>query len=55
MYHDLREVYWLNSMKKCIVEIVAKFPNCQQVKVEHQRSNGLAPKYRISGMEVGDY
>ncbi|KAH0706733.1 hypothetical protein KY289_011809 [Solanum tuberosum] len=37
MYHDLREVYWWNSMKKGIAEFVVKCPNCQQVKVEHQR------------------
>ncbi|WMV46614.1 hypothetical protein MTR67_039999 [Solanum verrucosum] len=29
-------------MKKCIVEFVAKCPNCQQVKVEHQRPGGMA-------------
>ena len=42
MYRDLREVYWWSNMKKGIVEFVAKCPNCQQVKVEHQRPDGLA-------------
>ncbi|WMV08761.1 hypothetical protein MTR67_002146 [Solanum verrucosum] len=37
MYHDLREVYWWNSMKRCIAYFVAKCPNVQQVKEEHQR------------------
>ncbi|XP_070010561.1 uncharacterized protein [Nicotiana sylvestris] len=37
MYHDLKEVYWWNDMKKNIADFVAKCPNCQQVKVEHQR------------------
>ncbi|WMV25482.1 hypothetical protein MTR67_018867 [Solanum verrucosum] len=41
MYRDLREVYWWSSMKKGIAEIVVKCPNCQQVKVEHQRPGGL--------------
>ena len=40
MYHDLQEVYRLNSLKKDIAEFVAKYPNCQQVKVEHQRMGG---------------
>ncbi|WMV18493.1 hypothetical protein MTR67_011878 [Solanum verrucosum] len=38
MYRDLREVYWWNGMKKDIAEFVAKCPNCQQVKLEHQKS-----------------
>ncbi|XP_070036742.1 uncharacterized protein [Nicotiana tomentosiformis] len=42
MYHDLREVYWLNDMKRNIADIVARCPNCQQVKAEHQRLGGLA-------------
>ncbi|WMV24977.1 hypothetical protein MTR67_018362 [Solanum verrucosum] len=37
MYHDLWEVYWWNVMKKNIVELVAKYPNCQQVMVEHHK------------------
>ncbi|WMV07831.1 hypothetical protein MTR67_001216 [Solanum verrucosum] len=41
MYRDLREVYWWNGMKRDIADFVAKFPNCQQVKVEHQRPGGL--------------
>ncbi|WMV30320.1 hypothetical protein MTR67_023705 [Solanum verrucosum] len=42
MYHELREVYWWNSMKKCIADFVSKCPNFQQVKVEHQRPSGVA-------------
>ncbi|WMV29962.1 hypothetical protein MTR67_023347 [Solanum verrucosum] len=42
MYHNLREVYWWSSIKKSIAEFVAKCPNCQQVKVEHQRPGGMA-------------
>ena len=38
-------------MNKGIVEFVAKYPNCQQVKAEHQRPGGLdknikLPKYK---------
>ncbi|WMV32192.1 hypothetical protein MTR67_025577 [Solanum verrucosum] len=42
MYLDLWEVYWWNEMKKDIVEFMAKCPNCQQVKVEHQKPGGLS-------------
>ena len=37
----MREVYWCEGMKKYISKFVAKFPNGQQVKVEHQRLGGL--------------
>ncbi|WMV14120.1 hypothetical protein MTR67_007505 [Solanum verrucosum] len=47
MYRDLREVYWWSSMKKGIAEFVAKCPNCQQVKVEHQRPGGLAQNIEL--------
>nr|AAV31171.1 Putative polyprotein, identical [Solanum tuberosum] len=47
MYRDLREVYWWNGMKKGIAEFVAKCPNCQQVKVEHQRLGGLAQRIEL--------
>ncbi|WMV45475.1 hypothetical protein MTR67_038860 [Solanum verrucosum] len=42
MYHDLRDVYWWSGMKMCIAKFVANCPNCQQVKLEHQRPNGVA-------------
>ncbi|KAH0636581.1 hypothetical protein KY289_036496 [Solanum tuberosum] len=48
MYRDLGEVYWWNSMKKGVAEFVAKCPNCQQVKVEHQRPGGLAQNIELS-------
>ncbi|WMV58317.1 hypothetical protein MTR67_051702 [Solanum verrucosum] len=42
MYRDLREIYWWNGMQKDIATIVAKCPNCQQVKVKHQKLGGLS-------------
>ena len=33
MYHDLREVFLWEGLKKDIEEFVSKFPNFQQVKV----------------------
>ncbi|XP_049365267.1 uncharacterized protein LOC125830089 [Solanum verrucosum] len=47
MFCDLRELYWWNGVKKDIAEFVAKCPNCQQVKVEHQRSGGLSQDIAI--------
>ncbi|WMV32749.1 hypothetical protein MTR67_026134 [Solanum verrucosum] len=47
MYRDLREVYWLNGMKKDIEEFVGKCPNGQQVKVEHQKQGGLSQDISI--------
>ncbi|XP_070031370.1 uncharacterized protein [Nicotiana tomentosiformis] len=37
MYHDLKEVYWCNGMRRNVADFVARCPNCQQVKAEHQR------------------
>ncbi|XP_070003101.1 uncharacterized protein [Nicotiana sylvestris] len=47
MYHDLKEVYWWNDMKKNVADFVAKYPNCQQVKAEHQRPYGLSQNIEI--------
>ena len=41
-------------MNKGTVEYVFMCPNCKQVKVEHQKPNGLAKKDRTFGREVGD-
>ena len=34
-------------MKRDITEFVAKCPNCQQVKIKHQKSGGLAQDIEI--------
>ena len=34
-------------MKKDIAEFVAKCPNCQQVKAEHQKSGGLLQEIQV--------
>ncbi|XP_070056295.1 uncharacterized protein [Nicotiana tomentosiformis] len=46
MYHDLKEIYWWNDMKRNVADFVARCPNCQQVKAEHQR---LAPFKALYG------
>ncbi|XP_075078500.1 uncharacterized protein LOC142164566 [Nicotiana tabacum] len=47
MYHDLRQLYWWNDMKKDIATFVAQCPNCQQVKSEHQKPGGLLQNIEI--------
>ena len=47
MYHDLKSIYWWNGMKKDIAKFVAQCPNCQQVKIEHQKSSGLLQAIEI--------
>ena len=42
MYYNLLEIYQWNGMKKDIAEFVAKYSNCEQVKIEHQRPGGLS-------------
>ena len=41
MYHDLKQIYWWDGIKKDIADYVAKCPNCQHVKVEHLNPSGL--------------
>ena len=48
MYHDLKQIYWWDGMKKDIAEYVAKCPNCQQVKAEHLNPGGLAQISEVS-------
>ncbi|KAL2224635.1 UNVERIFIED_CONTAM: Transposon Ty3-G Gag-Pol polyprotein [Sesamum indicum] len=40
MYRNLRPYYWGQTMKKDVVEFVAKCMTCQQVKAEHQAPAG---------------
>ena len=47
MYRDLREVYWWNGMKRNIADVVSKCPNCQQVKVEHQKPGVMTQEIDI--------
>ena len=47
MYHDLKDTYWWNGMKKDITEFVSKCLTCQQVKLEHQGSSGLLQQLPI--------
>lgn len=42
MYHDLNEIYWWNNMKKDVANLVDKYIDFQQVKVEHLRFHGIS-------------
>ncbi|XP_055800364.1 uncharacterized protein LOC129869770 [Solanum dulcamara] len=37
MYHDLKCLFWWDGMKRDVAEFVAQCPNCQEVKIEHQK------------------
>ena len=47
MYHDLREVYLWDGLKKYIMEFVAKCPSYNQVKGERKKSGGLLQEIQI--------
>ena len=47
IYHDLREVYWWNVMKRDIADFVSKGPNCQRVKVEYQKPGDMTQEINI--------
>ena len=48
MYRDLKQHFWWSRMKRDIVDFIAKCPNCQQVKYEHQRPGGTLQRMPIS-------
>ena len=47
MYHDLKDTYWWNGMKRDIADFVSKCLTYQQVKLEHQRPSGLLQQLPI--------
>ncbi|XP_069147079.1 uncharacterized protein [Solanum lycopersicum] len=49
MYRDLKQHFWWSRMKRDIVDFIAKCPNCQQVKYEHQRPGGTLQRMPIPG------
>ncbi|GJS27675.1 putative reverse transcriptase domain-containing protein [Tanacetum coccineum] len=49
MYHDLRDMYWWQGMKRDIATYVSKSLTCSKVKAEHQRPSGLLQQPDIPG------
>ena len=47
MYHDLREVFWWDGLKKDIAEFVAKCRYYQHMKAEHQKSGSLLQEIQV--------
>ena len=47
MYHNLKQIYWWDGMKKYIDEYVARYPNFQQVKAEHLKPGGPTPMIEV--------
>ena len=37
MYHDLKDTYWWNGIRRDIIDFVSKCLTCQQVKLEYQK------------------
>ena len=40
MYHNIKDLYWWDGMKKNVVDFISKCLTCQQVKEEHQKPLG---------------
>ena len=47
MYHDLREIYWWEGLRRDIAEFLSKCSNRQQVKAKHLKSGVLLQEIRI--------
>ena len=47
MYRNLQEDFWWNGMTTDIADFVAKCPNYQHVKVEHQKPVGITQEENI--------
>lgn len=47
MHHDLRQCYWLLSMKKYITTNDSKCLTCSKVKAEHYQLSGLLQQPKI--------
>ena len=54
MYHDLREIYWWEGLRRDIAEFVSKCSNRQQVKAKHLKSGVLLQEIRIPTWKFED-
>ena len=54
MYHDLREVYWWDGLKKDIPEFVDQCPNCQHLKADHLKPGGILQEIQLPTLKGED-
>jgi len=47
MYHELKEIYWWNNMKRDMAHFVAKCMAYQQMKVQYLRPSGMSQKIEL--------
>ena len=47
MYHDLRNIFWLEGLNGDIAEFVEKCPTFKQVKVKQQKIGGLLQEIQV--------
>lgn len=40
IYHNIKDIYWWDRIKKDVVELIFNCLTCQQLKVEHQKPSG---------------
>ena len=40
MYHNIRDLYWRDELKKDVADYMSKCSTCQQVKAQHHRPSG---------------
>ena len=48
MYHDLKEIYWWDGLKRDNAEFVAKCLNCKKFKAKHLNPGGLTQIMDVS-------
>ena len=57
IYHDIKENYWWNGLKRDVAKYVSACLTCQQVKFEHQKPTGLLqeiplPEWKWEGITM---
>ncbi|GKV12402.1 hypothetical protein SLEP1_g23547 [Rubroshorea leprosula] len=50
MYHDLKETFWWESMKKDVAKYVSKCLTCQMVKAEHHK-----PRWQLQPLPIPEW
>ena len=54
MYHNLKDLFWWEGLKRDIVEFVSKCQNCEQVKAEHKKQSGLLKEIQVPTQKQED-